>query len=77
MLFLFRFLLLILFFCKKKLKGISWSIGGDYNFDDALTLPNIFRLYNPNLKGYSTKQSLIFGKGQNSSNNGLNAGKLI
>jgi len=59
------------------LKGISWSIGGDYNFDDALTLPNILRLYNPNLKGYSTKQSLIFGKGQNSSNNGLNAGKLI
>lgn len=54
-------------------RGISWSIGGDYDYDSALTVPNILRKYNPNLKGYATKQSLIFGKGQNSSHNGLNA----
>lgn len=57
-------------------KGVSWSIGGDYTFDSAVTLPNILRLYNPKLKGFSTKQSLIFGKGQNSSHNALNAGRF-
>ncbi|XP_033633251.1 phospholipase B1, membrane-associated-like [Asterias rubens] len=34
-------------------RGTSWSIGGDGTFDTALTLPNILRLYNPDLIGYS------------------------
>jgi phospholipase B1 len=56
--------------------GSSWSIGGDYTFDELLSLPNILREYNPDLKGYSTKSSVIFLAGQNSSHNGLNVGKL-
>ena len=31
-------------------RGRSWSIGGD---DGQLTLPNIIKYFNPNLKGYS------------------------
>jgi len=56
-------------------RGVSWSIGGDYTYDTLLTLPNILRQYNPNLKGYSTKSSVIFLKGQNSSHNALNVAK--
>ncbi|UJR38639.1 hypothetical protein I4U23_031304 [Adineta vaga] len=56
-------------------RGVSWSIGGDYSFKQLVTLPNILRQYNPQLKGFSTKQSLIFGKGQNSSHNALNVAK--
>ena len=58
-------------------RGSSWSIGGDYNFNQMISLPNILRQYNPQLTGYSTKSSVIFLKGQNSSNNGLNVGKLL
>ncbi len=58
-------------------KGVSWSIGGDYTFKKLISFPNILREYNPKLKGYSTKTSLTFGKGQNSSHNGLNVGKWI
>lgn len=31
-------------------RGKSWSIGGD---DNATTLPNFLRHYNPNITGYS------------------------
>ena len=58
-------------------RGVSWSIGGDYHFEQLISLPNILRQYNSNLKGFSTKQSLIFGKGQNSLHNALNIGKSI
>jgi len=34
--------------------GTSWSIGGDYSTDQLITIPNILKHYNPNLKGYST-----------------------
>ncbi|XP_022094631.1 uncharacterized protein LOC110981397 [Acanthaster planci] len=34
-------------------RGVSWSIGGDYNLTEALTLPNILKNYNPELMGYS------------------------
>jgi phospholipase B1 len=53
-------------------RGVSWSVGGDYTYDDVLTLPNILRQYNPNIKGFSVKNSIIFLGGQNSSNNFLN-----
>ncbi|KAL5006846.1 hypothetical protein ScPMuIL_015652 [Solemya velum] len=40
-------------------RGRSWSIGGDQSYDaDVVTLPNILRKYNPNLKGFS----LDYGK---------------
>ncbi|CAF0829355.1 unnamed protein product [Adineta steineri] len=56
-------------------RGVSWSAGGDYSYNKLMTLPNILREYNSQLKGYSTKSSLIFGQGQNSSHNGLNCAK--
>lgn len=52
-------------------------MGGDLSYDDLLTLPNILRVYNPNLKGYSTKTDVIFLGGQNATNNALNVGKFI
>ncbi|CAF0801092.1 unnamed protein product [Didymodactylos carnosus] len=56
-------------------RGLSWSVGGDHTIEKVLTLPNIIKNYNPNLEGYSTKFSIIVGKGQNSSNNGFNVAK--
>jgi phospholipase B1 len=56
-------------------RGVSWSIGGDYTYNRLLTFPNILRLYNPDLKGYATKSSVIFLKGQNSSHNALSVAK--
>ncbi|CAF4396932.1 unnamed protein product [Rotaria sp. Silwood2] len=56
-------------------RGVSWSIGGDHNYDKVLTLPNILRLYNPQLKGFSTKTSISFLNGQNAKHNGLNVAK--
>ncbi|XP_060066978.1 phospholipase B1, membrane-associated-like [Ylistrum balloti] len=35
-------------------RGRSWSIGGDGNLNSRLTLPNILKLYNPNVRGWST-----------------------
>ncbi|UJR07527.1 hypothetical protein I4U23_011815 [Adineta vaga] len=57
-------------------RGASWSIGGDYTFNRVLSLPNIVRQFDDNtLKGYSTKSSVIFLKGQNSTHNNLNVAK--
>jgi hypothetical protein len=58
-------------------RGSSWSIGGDYQFTRMISLPNILREYNPQLKGYSVKSSIIFLQGQNGSHNGLNVGRSI
>lgn len=44
-------------------RGISWSIGGDNTLEETLTLTNIFRKYNPNIKGFS------YGRGRASSEN--------
>ena len=49
-------------------RGVSWSIGGDSSLSGSvLTLPNLIRMYNSNLFGYSTgtggvtsKQKFIF-----------------
>jgi len=56
-------------------RGVSWSIGGDKNYDELLTLPNILRQYNPNLRGFSTGTDIIFLGGQNATNNHLNVAK--
>ncbi|XP_075963706.1 phospholipase B1, membrane-associated-like [Anarhichas minor] len=34
-------------------RGLSWSIGGDENITTVTTLPNILRVFNPNLTGFS------------------------
>ncbi|XP_030070536.1 phospholipase B1, membrane-associated isoform X2 [Microcaecilia unicolor] len=39
-------------------RHLSWSIGGYGNFSDIITLPNIFRLFNPNLVGAAPKRTL-------------------
>lgn len=35
-------------------RGVSWCAGGDSTWREYLTLPNILKEYNPNLKGFST-----------------------
>lgn len=37
-------------------RGVSWSIGGEGNWKSYLTLPNILKVYNPNLYGYSVNE---------------------
>jgi phospholipase B1 len=56
-------------------RGVAWSIGGDDTYKKVMTLPNILRLYNPQLKGFSTKTSVSFLNGQNAKHNGLNVAK--
>ncbi|CAF3909934.1 unnamed protein product [Rotaria sp. Silwood1] len=56
-------------------RGVAWSVGGDDTFEKTVTLPNILRLYNPQLKGFSTKTSIAVLNGQNAKNNRLNIGK--
>ncbi|XP_019683288.3 phospholipase B1, membrane-associated isoform X1 [Felis catus] len=34
-------------------RGLSWSVGGDHNLSSVTTLANIFREFNPNLRGFS------------------------
>jgi hypothetical protein len=34
-------------------RGMSWSIGGDADLRTVTTLPNILKLYNKNLRGFS------------------------
>ena len=34
-------------------RGVSWSIGGDKDVKTIVTLPNILKKYNPNIKGYA------------------------
>ncbi|KAJ8727311.1 hypothetical protein PYW07_001430 [Mythimna separata] len=35
-------------------RGVSWCAGGDATWREYLTLPNILKEFNPNLRGYST-----------------------
>ncbi|XP_075971241.1 phospholipase B1, membrane-associated-like [Anticarsia gemmatalis] len=35
-------------------RGVSWCAGGDASWREYLTLPNILKEFNPNLRGYST-----------------------
>uniref|UniRef100_A0A1I8PU19 Phospholipase B1, membrane-associated n=1 Tax=Stomoxys calcitrans TaxID=35570 RepID=A0A1I8PU19_STOCA len=39
-------------------RGMSWSIGGQSNWRQYLTLPNLLKEYNPNLYGYALKDGL-------------------
>ncbi|XP_026321981.1 phospholipase B1, membrane-associated-like [Hyposmocoma kahamanoa] len=35
-------------------RGVSWCAGGDGTWREFLTLPNILKVYNPNIRGFST-----------------------
>jgi len=37
----------------REFRGVSWSIGGDGSLPSSVTLPNVFRKYNPNVVGFS------------------------
>ncbi|XP_075163549.1 phospholipase B1, membrane-associated [Haematobia irritans] len=39
-------------------RGVVWSIGGQGNWRQYVTLPNLLKEYNPNLYGYSLKDGL-------------------
>ncbi|KAK5852759.1 hypothetical protein PBY51_006602 [Eleginops maclovinus] len=48
-----------LFDLNKEYKGVSWSIGGDASLETVTTLPNILKMFNPTLKGFSKGQGSI------------------
>ncbi|XP_055382450.1 phospholipase B1, membrane-associated-like [Condylostylus longicornis] len=41
-------------------RGLVWSIGGQYNWRNVTTLPNILKVFNPKLVGYSRHDSFPF-----------------
>lgn len=41
-------------------RGMSWAIGGQWDWRNSTTLPNILKKFNPNLIGYSTGDALPF-----------------
>lgn len=41
-------------------RGLSWSIGGQWNWRNASTLPNILKEFNPNLTGYAKRDSFTY-----------------
>lgn len=43
-------------------RGVAWSIGGQWNWKNSTTLPNILKVYNPSLVGYSLGDSFPFHK---------------
>jgi len=51
-------------------RGVSWSIGGDSDINSVVTLPNIIKLYNPNVIGFSLNTGNV-----NSSTAAFNVGQ--
>ncbi|ESP02914.1 hypothetical protein LOTGIDRAFT_111188, partial [Lottia gigantea] len=43
-------------------RGLSYSIGGDDTFEEAITIPNILKKYNPGITGYSIKSGKVSSK---------------
>uniref|UniRef100_A0A182MTA8 Uncharacterized protein n=1 Tax=Anopheles culicifacies TaxID=139723 RepID=A0A182MTA8_9DIPT len=41
-------------------RGLSWCIGGQWDWRNATTLPNILKMFNPKLVGYSYRDSYSF-----------------
>lgn len=41
-------------------RGMSWSIGGQWTWRNATTLPNILKVFNPKLIGYSRNDAYPF-----------------
>lgn len=44
-------------------RGLAWSIGGQWNWRNATTMPNILKVFNPKLVGYSLNDSLTYSPG--------------
>ena len=44
-------------------RGVSWSIGGDNDFEKTLTMPNILKKFSPQLTGYSIGDNILYSKG--------------
>uniref|UniRef100_H2XTS6 Uncharacterized protein n=1 Tax=Ciona intestinalis TaxID=7719 RepID=H2XTS6_CIOIN len=42
----------------REFRGLSWSAGGDNTLETSITLPNILKKFNPQVKGYSTGTDL-------------------
>lgn len=47
----------------RQYRGVSWSAGGNDEYEEALTLPNILKKFNPQLRGYSTGYGNVNSKG--------------
>lgn len=62
-------------------RGRSWSVGGDRTLEKLVTLPNILKKFNPNLKGYNTGSDIMFltkkGKGLNVAVSGQEANHIL
>ena len=43
-------------------KGVSFSIGGEKTWREYLTVPNILKVFNPNIYGFSTEDGLSMHK---------------
>jgi hypothetical protein len=41
----------------------SWSIGGKSNVNNIVSLPNVLKKFNPDLKGYNTRPSILLADG--------------
>ncbi|KAM4663503.1 phospholipase B1, membrane-associated-like [Discoglossus pictus] len=41
-------------------RQLSWSIGGYGNFSDIVTLPNIFKLFNPDITGFAKRSTVSY-----------------
>ncbi|XP_075049587.1 phospholipase B1, membrane-associated-like isoform X2 [Mixophyes fleayi] len=41
-------------------RQFSWSIGGYGNLSDVITLPNIFKIFNPNLVGFAKRSTVSY-----------------
>ena len=39
-------------------KGVPFSIGGEKTWREFLTIPNILKVFNPNIYGFSTEEGL-------------------
>jgi hypothetical protein len=44
-------------------RGQSWSIGGKSKLEKVVTLPNVLKRFNSNLRGFNTKPSVLLTKG--------------
>lgn len=44
-------------------RGLAWSIGGQWDWRNATTMPNILKVFNPKLVGYSLNDSLTYSPG--------------
>lgn len=49
----------------KEYRGVSWGIGGDADLNSVITLPNMLKRFNPNVKGFSVGVGNFNSEGAN------------